>query len=116
MITERGSRTKIKLLQETLPQTKLEVLNIHEELTGLLQENDKQYGDEWMEEINFEVGDCCSYVNDYLISRKDDSPLEIMSKASIVDEYLNRSVHDESLTQGISYLANQLSKMSIKMD
>ena len=60
MITERGSRTKTKLLQETLPQTKLEVLNIHEELIGLLQEDDKQYGDEWMEEINFEVGDCCS--------------------------------------------------------
>ena len=39
-----------------------------------------------------------------------------MSKASIVDEYLKRSVHDESLTEGISDLANQLNKMSIKMD
>ena len=39
-----------------------------------------------------------------------------MSKASIVDEYLKRSVHDESLTEGISDLANQLNKMSINMD
>ena len=40
-----------------------------------------------------------------------------MSKASIVDEYLKRPVHDESLTEGISDLANQLNKMSsIKID
>ena len=69
-----------------------------------------------MEEINFEVDDYCSDVNDYLISRKDDPTSETMSKASIVDGYLKRSVHDESLTEGISDLENQLKKMSIKMD
>ena len=69
-----------------------------------------------MEEITFEVDDCCSDVNDFLTSRKDHPPTETMSKASIVDEYLKRSVHDESLTEGISDLANQLNKMSIKMD
>ena len=73
-------------------------------------------GDEWMEEINFEVDECCSDANDYVSSRKDDPPLETMSKASIVHEYLKRSVHDESLTEGISDLANQLNKMIIKMD
>ena len=31
---------------------------------GLLQEDDEQYGDAWMEGINFEVGDCCSDAND----------------------------------------------------
>ena len=31
---------------------------------GLLQEDDEQYGDAWMEEINFEVDDCCSDAND----------------------------------------------------
>ena len=31
LITERGSRTKIKFLQETLLQTKSEVLDINEE-------------------------------------------------------------------------------------
>ena len=39
-----------------------------------------------MEEINFEVDDCCSDENDYLISWKDDPPSETMSKTSIVDE------------------------------
>ena len=116
LITERGSQTKIMLLQETLLQTKSEILSIHEELMGLLQEDDEQFGDEWTEEINFEVDDCCSDVNDYLISRKDDRPSEIMSKASIVDEYLKGSVYDESLTEGISDLADQLNKMSIKID
>ena len=38
-----------------------------------------------------------------------------MSKASIVDKYLNRSVHNESLTDNISELANQLNMMSMKM-
>ena len=45
LITERESQTKIKFLQETLLETKSEVLDIHEELKGLLQE-DEQYGDE----------------------------------------------------------------------
>ena len=72
------------------------MLDIHEELIGLLQEDDEQYGDEWTEETNFQVDGCCSDVNDYLISRKVDQPSEVMSKASIVDEYLKRSVHDES--------------------
>ena len=72
------------------------MLDIHEESMGLLQEDDEQYGYEWTEETNFEVDGCCSDVNDYLISRKVDQPSEVMSKASIVDEYLKRSVHDES--------------------
>ena len=113
-ITERGSQTKIKFLQETASR-KSEVLNIPEELMGLLQENDGQYGDEWIEEINFEVDDCCSDVNGYLTLRKYDPPSETMSKASIVDKYIKRSVRDESLTQCISDLTNQLNKMSVKM-
>ena len=83
LITERESRTKIKFLQETLLETKSEVLDIHEELKCLLQE-DEQYGDEWMEEINIEVDDCFRDVNDYLISRKNYPPSETMSKASIL--------------------------------
>ena len=83
---------------------------------GLLHDNDEQYGDEWMEEINFEVDDCCSDLNDYLISRKDNPRLGTMLRASIADEYLKRSAHDERLTEGISDLANQLNKMSIKID
>ena len=81
----------------------------YEELMGLL-------GDEWMEDINFDVDDCCSDVNDPIISRRDNPPSETMSKASIVDKYLNRSVHVESLIEVISDLANKLNKMSIKMD
>ena len=50
-----------------------------------------------------------------MIKRKDDPPPETMSKASIVDKYLNRSVHNESLTDSISELANQLNMMSMKM-
>ena len=62
---------------------------------GLPQEYDEQYSDKWMEEINFEVDDCYSDVNDHLISRKDNLPSYIMQKASIIDEYLKTSSHDE---------------------
>ena len=82
---------------------------------GLLKEGDEQYGHERMEEINFDVDDCCSDVNYHLISRRDDPPSETMSKASIVDECLNRSGNVESLTEGMSDLANQLKRISIKM-
>ena len=54
------------------------MLDIHEKLMGLLHDDDEQYGDEWMEEINFEVDDCCSDLNDYLISRKDNPRLGTM--------------------------------------
>ena len=74
------------------------MLDIHEKLMGLPQEYDEQYSDKWMEEINFEVDDFYSNVNDYLISRKDNLPSNIMSKASIIDEYLKTS--DEILTDG----------------
>ena len=37
MITEIGSRTKIRFLQEILLQTKPKVLDIHEELIGLIK-------------------------------------------------------------------------------
>ena len=64
------------------------MLDIHEELMCMLQEDDEQYGDEWMEEINFEVDDCCMNVNGYLISRKDHPASETTPMASIVDKYL----------------------------
>ena len=54
----------------------------------MLQEDDEQYGDEWMEEINFQVDDCCMNVNGYLISRKDHPASETTPMASIVDKYL----------------------------
>ena len=74
----------------------------------LLDEDDDQYSDEWMEEITFNIDDCCSDINDYIISRKADPPSETISKASFVEEYIHKSVHEEMSFESISDLANQL--------
>ena len=54
-------------------------------------------------------------INGYLISRRDDSPSDTMLKASIVEEYLIGSVQEEISNGGISDLANQLNKLTIKV-
>ena len=61
------------------------------------------------------MDECSSEINEYLISRRDDTPSDTMSKASIVKEYPTGSVHEEISNGGISSLANQLNKLTIKM-
>ena len=80
----------------------------------LLPENDGKYGDDWVEDISFNVDECSSEINKYLISRRD-PPSDTMSKASIVEEYLTGSVQEETSNERISDLTNQLNKLAIKM-
>ena len=61
----------------------------------LLPENDKNYGDDWVEDISFNVDECSSEINEYLISRKD-PPSDTMSKASIVESTLQDMVKKKS--------------------
>ena len=95
LIEERGSRTKLKFLHESLIMVKREAENLHVERMQLLPENDENYGDDWVEDISFNVDECSSEINEYLISRRDDPPSDTMSKASIVGEYLTGSAQKE---------------------
>ena len=52
----------------------------------LLPENDENYGDDWVEDISFNVDECSSEINEYLISGRDGPPSDTMSKASIDEE------------------------------
>ena len=61
------------------------------------------------------MDECSSEINEYLISRRDDTTSDTMSKASIVEEYPTGSAHEEISNGGISGLANQLNKLTIKM-
>ena len=115
LIEERGNRTKLKFLYESLIMVKREAENLHEELMQLLPENDENYSHDWVEDISFNVDECSGEINGYLISRRDDSPSDTMLKASIVEEYLIGSVQEEISDGGISDLANQLNKLTIKM-
>ena len=111
LIEERGSRIKLKFLHESLIMVKREAENLHEELMHLLPENDEN----WVEDISFNVDEYSGEINGYLISRRDDSPSDTMLKASIVEEYLIGSVQEEISNGGISDLANQLNKLTIKV-
>ena len=111
LIEERGSRIKLKFLHESLIMVKREAENLHEELMHLLPENDEN----WVEDISFNVDEHSGEINGYLISRRDDSPSDTMLKASIVEEYLIGSVQEEISNGGISDLANQLNKLTIKV-
>ena len=51
-----------------------------------------------------------------MISRRDGPPSDTISKASIVEEYLTGSAQEEISNPGISDLANELNKLTIKMD
>ena len=79
-----------------------------------LAENDENYGDDWTEDISFNVDECGSEINKYLISRRDDPPSDTMSKVSIVKEYFMGSVQEEISNGGVSDLANQLKKLTKK--
>ena len=111
LIEERGSRIKLKFLHESLIMVKREAENLHEELMHLLPENDEN----WVEDISFNVDEYSGEINGYLISRRDDSPSDTMLKASIVEEYFIGSVQEEISNGGISDLANQLNKLTIKV-
>ena len=85
-IGERESRTKLKFLHESLIMVKREAESLHEELMQLLAENNENYGDDWIADINFNLDECSSEINEYLISMRNDPPSNTMSKASIVEE------------------------------
>ena len=93
---------------------KRKVENLHEQLMQLLPENEI-YGNDWVENINFNVDECSSEINEFLISRRGDPPSDTMSKPPIVQEYLTGTVQEEISNGGISDLANQLNKLTIKM-
>ena len=80
-----------------------------------LTENDKNYGDDWIEDNKFNVDESSSEINEYLISRRDDPPSDTMSEASIVVKYLTGSVQEEISNGGISDLGNQLNRLKLKM-
>ena len=46
-----------------------------------LSENDENYGDDWTEDISFNVDECGSEIKKYLICRRDDPPIRHHVKA-----------------------------------
>ena len=116
LIEDRGSRTKIQFLLRSLLDCKQETSVIHEELMELLDETDESFSDQCMEEITFDIDDCSSEVNEYLISRKDDPPSDVMSKTSIVNQYLKESANKETEVEDVTELENRMIKLNLNQE
>ena len=82
VLTERGSRTKVKYLRDKLQEAYNKILEVNEGLMQLLDPEDEVYGNDYVEEIGVQVDECCSEVESYLVERKDDPPSTSPSSCS----------------------------------
>ena len=58
LILSRGSRTKLKFLRDSLKETLRDATLHHEELISLLEENDPEFEDHWIEELSLRHNTC----------------------------------------------------------
>ena len=72
LVTERGSRTKIKYLRNILKTNLNEAIQLHEELMLLLDEKDPDFNDEWINNLSFTVDTCIAGTEKYFLDRIDD--------------------------------------------
>ena len=86
IIQEDGSRTKLKFLHEKLLEVHREVTDSHEQLMEELASGDPLFNDDWIADCNVAVDEHSSEVNDYLLSRVNDPPTDVMSSASWVED------------------------------
>ena len=83
LISERGSRTKIRYLREILQKNLKEAIVLHEELMLLLDENDPEFNDEWINNLALSVDTCIADTERYFLDRIDD-PDSINSQSELM--------------------------------
>ena len=79
LIEEHGSRTELKFLYGKLLEAQSEVTDLHEQLMEELAPDDPLFNDDWIAEVNMAVDESSSEVNEYLLSRANDPPSDVMS-------------------------------------
>ena len=113
LIEEHGSRTKLKFLHGKLLEAQSEVTDLHEQLMEELAPDDPLFNDDWIAEVNIAVDECSSEVNEYLLSRANDPPSDVMSNTAWVEDCLEKSEKHVTETEQLSDLATQLSQLTI---
>ena len=92
LIEEHGNRTKLKFLHGKLLEAHSEVTYFHRQLMEELAPDDPLFSDDWITEVNVAVDECSSEVNnEYLISRENDPPSDVMSNTACVEDCLEKS-------------------------
>ena len=79
-IKERGSRSKLKSLRRKLLEAQCEVTDLHELLMEELAPDDFLFNDDWIAEVD----ECINEVNEYLLSKANDPPSDVMSNTAWV--------------------------------
>ena len=79
MVTNRGSRTQMKSIRAEIYQALETATKCHEEYMQLLDEEDPNFSDDWIEELKLSVSLAAIEVQEYLDSRADEPPSEISS-------------------------------------
>ena len=115
IIKERGSRTKLQFLREGLEEVWKEAIELHEQLMQHLDQNDKEFSDDWIEELGIKVNTCLSNIHDYMIQRQNDPPsIESQFDAGSLTGSANRNqIDDESLAGSYLNRATQERKIDL---
>ena len=113
LIEEHGSRTKLKFLYGKLLEAQGEVTDLHEQLMEELAPDDPLFIDDWIAEVNIAVDECSSEVSEYLLSRANDPPSDVMSITAWVEDCLEKSEKHVIETEQLSDLATHLNQLTI---
>ena len=95
LVSESGSRTKIKVLLGAMQTVYQETCDVAEKISSLSLESEDE---EWLDELKINVDNCMAEVTDYLEARRDDPP----STESITDSW----VRDNSLAAELNEQQN----------
>ena len=93
-----------------------EVTDLHEQLMKKLVPDDSLFNDDWIAEVHVSVDKCSSEVNEYLLSRVNDLPLDVMSNTAWVEDYLEKSEKHVTEREQLSDLATQLNQLTITVN
>ena len=113
LIEEHGSRTKLNFLHGKLLEAQSEVTDLHEQLMEKLAPDDPLFNDDWIAEVHILVDKCSSEVNEYLLSRVNHLPLDVMSNTAWAEDYLEKSEKHVTEREQLSDLAMQLNQLTI---
>ena len=113
LIEEHGSKTKLKFLHGRLFEAQIEVTNLHEQLMEELAPDNPLFNDFWIAEVDIAVDECSSEVSEYLLSRMNDRPSDVVSNIVWEEECLQKSEKHVTETEQLSDLATQLNQLTI---
>ena len=102
LVSEGGSRTKIRYLMTALLEVHKATKSVFEELTSV----DENTDNEWLETVNMCVDTCVAEIEEYLEARKDEAE---SSSISITESWI-RKHHHQSAVVGVSGAITELSE------